>query len=268
MNPGKLKGKYFLTEAEIKSYNDNGFILLEGVLSREETDYYREVIDNIVETRTGNDRRQLNEKSPYEREFLQCGHLWSEFDEVKSLTLSPRLGSIAKQLLNSEHIRLWHDQALYKLPGGDATEPHQDLAYWPMLDRNAGTIWIALDEVTIEMGAMQFVPGSHSIGLNGYHHRIEDSIDGKINLLDIATKKVNKKPVSYNLKPGDATFHHGLTVHFTKENNSGKIRKGMTVIYYADGVRFDGNSPASGHFCAAGSEHGQPIATKRNPVII
>ncbi|MEE9169321.1 MAG: phytanoyl-CoA dioxygenase family protein [bacterium] len=98
------------------------------------------------------------EKSFYERAFTQCGHLWSEFPGVKQFTTSSRLANIARQFFRTKHVRLWHDQALYKLPGGSKTEPHQDMSYWPMLDRSAGTIWVALSEVTIDMGAMHFYP--------------------------------------------------------------------------------------------------------------
>lgn len=263
-----LNSDYNISEEQFNLYDKNGFLFLNKVLTEDEVNFFSLVIDKAVEKRTSHDKRPLEQRSPYEREFLQCGHLWSEFPGIKSLTLSPRLGSIAKQLLKANNVRLWHDQALYKIPGGDATEPHQDLAYWPMLDRNAGTIWIALDEVTIEMGAMYFIPGSHKSGLDSYEHRIEDSLNKKINLIDEAKKIVKTEPVGYNLKPGDATFHHGLTVHYTGKNLTDKVRKGMTIIYFSDGVRYDENSPEAGHFCAAGSRHGEPIATKYNPIII
>lgn len=262
-----LDSLYEITENQISEFTDSGFIFLPSILNEEEINYYKNVIDRVVEEITSGDKRPLHERSAYEREFLQCGHLWSKYPEIKKLTLSKRLGYVANKLLKSEHVRLWHDQALYKLPGGDATEPHQDLAYWPMLDRNAGTIWLALEEVTIEMGAMHFIPYSHKVGIDSYRHRIEDAINGESNLIEKADKLIQKEHVAFNLKPGDATFHHGLTVHYTKKNNSDKIRKGMTVIYYSDGVRFDGNSPEKEHFCASGSEHGKPIATELNPII-
>lgn len=263
-----LDSTYKLSEKQLIDFNDLGFVFLPSLLNQEEILYYRNIIDEVVENLTSHDKRPLDERTAYEREFLQCGHLWSKFPELKKLTLSKRLGKVAVDLLKAEHVRLWHDQALYKLPGGDATEPHQDLSYWPMLDRIAGTIWLALDEVTIEMGAMHFIPNSHKAGIDSYRHRIEDAINGESNLIEKADKLIKKEHVAFNLKPGDATFHHGLTVHYTKKNNSDKIRKGMTVIYFSDGVRFDGNSPEKDHPCAAGTKHGEPISTNKNPIIV
>jgi ectoine hydroxylase-related dioxygenase (phytanoyl-CoA dioxygenase family) len=268
MKEKELKGIYEITDEQQKFYEENGFILLKAVLSQEEVSYYREIIDGTVEELTKHDKRTLAEKTPYEREFLQCGHLWRSFPEIRRFTLSERLGSIAKQLLSAKQVRLWHDQALYKVSGGAATEPHQDIAYWPMVEKDAGTIWLALDNVTVDMGAMRFIPGSHKADLFSYDHNIENAIEGKSDLLEKAKNMLNTEDVSYNLKAGDATFHHALTVHFTGENKTAKTRKGMTVIYYADGVRYDGKSPAAGHHCAAGSIDGDPIATEFNPVII
>ncbi len=267
MQPPELDGIYQITKKQINFYNAHGFVLLKNVLKTEEVESYRSIIDHTVTKLTAKDKRTLAEKTPYEREFLQCSHLWREFPEIRKFTLSKRLGSIAKELLGTAHVRLWHDQALYKVPGGSRTEPHQDIAYWPMIEKNAGTIWLALDEVTVEMGAMHFIPDSHKSGIFSYDNKIENSLEGKSNLLKEVQEITKTKPVYYNLKPGDATFHHALTVHFTGENKTDMIRKGMTVIYLADGVRYDGKSPAAGHHCAEGSVDGQPIATKWNPLV-
>jgi ectoine hydroxylase-related dioxygenase (phytanoyl-CoA dioxygenase family) len=264
----ELKGTYPISGEQLKFYEENGYVVLREVLTQEEVNAYRQIIDETVEELTKHDKRSLAEKTPYEREFLQCGHLWRTFPEVRPFTLSERLGSIAKQLLKASKVRLWHDQALYKVAGGDATEPHQDIAYWPMIEKDAGTIWLALDEVTTEMGAMHFIPGSHKADLFSYDNNIENAIEGKSNLLERAKQVLNTEDVTYNLKPGDATFHHSLTVHFAGANKTNKVRKGMTVIYFADGVRYDGKSPAADHHCAEGSVDGEPIATKWNPVIV
>ena len=258
-----LTQDYFLEPAQIQIFQEQGFIHLPQVLSQNETDAYRRVIDEVVQARTKHDTRQLSEKSPYEQALTQCGHLWSEFPEVEAFTRSSRLAGIARDLLQADHIRLWHDQALYKQPGGRGTDPHIDMAYWPMLDRIAGTIWVALEEVTLEMGAMQFVPGSHKIDWEIDQFTIRENTP----ILEQIPEGFKQDRVGFNLKPGDATFHHGLTVHFTDPNQSDKIRKGMTVIYFPDGVRYNAHSHMAGHHCAAGTADGEPIRTVKNPIL-
>ena len=43
----------------------------------------------------------------------------------------------------SQALRLWHDQALYKEPGGRGTDAHHDQPYWPLEQANTITAWIA-----------------------------------------------------------------------------------------------------------------------------
>lgn len=253
---------YKLSQDQINFYKNNGFCLLKNVLSNGEVTYYRDIIDHAVSIRSGYDKRTLSQKNFYERAFTQCGHLWSEFSDVKNFTFSKRLAGIAKRFFGGTQPRLWHDQALYKLPGGSITEPHQDMAYWPMLDRNAGTIWVALSEATIDMGAMYFIPGTHKF-IDRWDHKIKESSD----LLDRLPEHLKKEAIAYDLKPGDATFHHGLTIHYTGENKTKAIRKAMCVIYFPDGVRYDADSPEANHHCAAGTKHGEPIATEKNPIL-
>jgi hypothetical protein len=119
-----------------------------------------------------------------------------------------------------------------------------------MLDRNAGTIWVALSEVTIDMGAMHFIPGSHRMQIDGWEHTIKEDSDS----LDEIPFGLQEQAIAYDLKPGDATFHHGLTIHYTGENKSDKICKGMCVIYFPDGVRYNGKCP----------EHTTTVRRERN----
>lgn len=42
-----------------------------------------------------------------------------------------RLARIAAELLEVEGVRLYHDQSLYKEPGGGITPAHADQYYWP-----------------------------------------------------------------------------------------------------------------------------------------
>ena len=66
-----------------------------------------------------------------------------------------------------------------KPPGGRAVLWHQDHAYWePELDYKALGVWLPMHDVSVEMGAMQFIPGSHKRGLLPHRHadKPEDNV--------------------------------------------------------------------------------------------
>ena len=73
--------------------------------------------------------------------------------------LDQRIGKMAAQLAGVDGIRIWHDQALIKRPWANPTAWHLDTPFWSFSDRNAISIWVALDNATLENGCLFFIPG-------------------------------------------------------------------------------------------------------------
>ena len=92
-----------------------------------------------------------------------------------------------------------------KPPGGRPALWHQDHAYWqPELDYYALGVWLPMHDVHVEMGAMQFIPGSHKRGLLQHRHGDEP----QHNVLVVDEPFDVSKAVPCPLKMGGATFHH------------------------------------------------------------
>ena len=80
-----------------------------------------------------------------------------------------------------------------KAPGGRAAAWHQDHAYWqPEFDYCALGVWLPMHDVTVEMGAMQFIPGSHKRGL--LRHRHEDEPAQNVLCADIDVDPAKAAP--------------------------------------------------------------------------
>lgn len=56
-------------------------------------------------------------------------NLWQHSERAHELVFSRRLAQIAAELLRVDGVRLYHDQALYKEPGGGITPWHADQYY-------------------------------------------------------------------------------------------------------------------------------------------
>ena len=76
----------------------------------------------------------------------------------------PSVLHAASRLLGVESVRIYHDQTLFKEPGGGHTPWHQDQTYWPLEPGSTITMWLPLAEITREVGSMYFVSGSHEMG--------------------------------------------------------------------------------------------------------
>ena len=239
--------KHQLNNDQVQYYQTNGFIVIEDFLSREELEYWRNAITTAVRERAGikipgkniktGEADGINEDSDYfAKVFDQLLNLWQTNEQVKELMLDSRLGMMAAQLAGVDGIRIWHDQALIKRPWANPTAWHLDTPFWSFSDRNAISIWVALDDATLENGCLFFIPGSHkktrfdkiTIGRN---------MDG---VFDVYPELKNSMTVAAAMKAGSCSFHNGLTVHGANANMTSGFRRAMTCSYMPDGNVFNG----------------------------
>ncbi|MFP6565153.1 MAG: phytanoyl-CoA dioxygenase family protein [Myxococcota bacterium] len=223
-----------VTGNHVTRFERDGFVVVEDVLNAEELERFGAAVDAAVDVRTEGDTRKVSEKSLYEQSFIQCMNLWEDFPAVRPLSFHPRLGEAAAALLGAKAVRVWHDQALYKEPGGRETDPHQDLPFWPITPSDQASVWIPFEGSTREGGGMAYVPGSHRVGLAKFVDITHSLHPEPYDIL--ADPKIRDiEPVWVEVQPGAVVFHHSLCVHLAAPNASDRMRRVHTVIYFADG---------------------------------
>jgi len=239
--------KHHLTKEQIESYRSSGFIVIENLLSEEELEHWRKTVTIAVKERAGikipgkeikiGEADGINEDADYfGKVFDQLLNLWQTDEGVKKLMLDERLGNMAAQLAGVDGIRIWHDQALIKRPWANPTAWHLDTPFWSFSDRNAISIWVALDNATLENGCLFFIPGSHK-QTNFDKITIGRNMDG---IFDVYPQLKNSMPVAAPMKAGSCSFHNGLTVHGANANMTSGFRRAMTCAYMPDGNVFNG----------------------------
>lgn len=236
-----------LTKEQIENYQANGFIVIENFLSPDELEHWRKTVGDAVKERAGikipgkdiktGEADGINEDSDYfARVFDQLLNLWQTNEGVKKLMMDERIGKMAAQLAGADAIRIWHDQALFKRPWANPTAWHLDTPFWSFSDNRALSIWVALDDATLENGCLYFIPGSHKV-TNFDKITIGRNMDG---IFDIYPQLKNAKPVAAPMKAGSCSFHCGLTVHGANANMTSGFRRAMTCNFMPDGNKFNG----------------------------
>jgi ectoine hydroxylase-related dioxygenase (phytanoyl-CoA dioxygenase family) len=144
-----------------------------------------------------------------------------------------------------EHVRLWHDQAIWK-PGVGADAPpsqagnigwHQDFGYWRVASTtNMCTAWIALQDTDLRNGGMRTIVGSHRWGL------IEDSAAFFNPDLGALSERFGKYGEWLDepcvIPAGAASFHHALTFHGSGPNLTDQPRLSLVAHMMPDGTRY------------------------------
>jgi Phytanoyl-CoA dioxygenase (PhyH) len=212
-----------VTDEEVRAYRENGWALLRGLISPESaTDLLAVLKEKMGEH--GDERMNTPANARNLEAFAKWYRLDDESPLFHALRYNRQLGRNSALLMRRDMpIRSLTALAAVKLPaasdvdhGKGKTSWHQDHMATPAKCTSLG-FWLALDEITPEMGPMQFRNGSHREGL--LTPPMED------------WELLNEYPLSepLHLMPGDATAHSSLVVHGAGLNESSRARWGYII---------------------------------------
>lgn len=262
-----------LSAEQVSSYRENGFLVIEDFLSADELAFWRTALDEAVANRAGNKlptKKELYgkgdevDKEYYNNVFDQLINLWQDNEKMRQVMLDERLGKMAATLAGVDGIRIWHDQALIKKPWANPTSWHLDTPYWSFSDRNAISIWVALDDATYENGCLFFIPGSHKT--TTYENPGIGKNMGVI--FNVYPEYKNTKSVAAPMKAGSCSFHNGLAIHGAHANMTPGFRRAMTCAYMPDGNVFNGNQNILTDAQVASLKIGDPLNDDaQNPLL-
>lgn len=162
--------------------------------------------------------------------------------ELAALAWHPLLGAIAARLAGTPSARLWHDQMIYKPVGKDEGETgigwHTDRAYWKTCSsEHMLTAWIPFQDSDESLGTLTYLDGSHrwagNSSLRGFHTKDLRSVEA-----DVATEGGRVVRVPMNLKKGQVSFHHCMTVHGSGANRGHAPRHSISVHLQDEANRY------------------------------
>ena len=261
-----LDTAYALDDRYVEAFREQGFVRLGQVLSSETLAAYGPEISRLTLELT-REKRPLAERGTYAQAFLQVTNLWQRSELVREFVFSKRLARLAAELLGTRAVRLYHDQSLYKEPGGGITPAHADQFYWPLASDRTVTAWIPLQDVTEEMGPLGFYAGSHRCDFGRDLH-ISDESEQRIRA---HLEGLDYPFVIEPFTAGDVSFHRGWTFHRALANRSLAPRSVMTVIYMDAEMRLAQPANAAQEVDARtwcpGVAVGEPAASALNPVL-
>lgn len=261
-----LDEPYLLSQKQIDFYQTYRYIKLKEVLNQETLNFFNDVITVQVNSMI-HKYIALEERTTYGKAFLQLFNLWTQNPLVKALVFSKRIARIATALMQTDGVRLYHDQALFKEGGGGITPWHADQYYWPLATDKTITAWIPLQATPIEMGPLEFSAGSHRI-VEGRALSIGDESEMYIQK---TLRVTDFKHVIEAFDLGEISFHSGWIFHRAGANVTEQMRKVFTIIYMDKDMILKNPENKSQQndwesWCP-GAVVGEVIQTKLNPLL-
>ena len=236
-----------LSTEQVEFYHENGYVSGIDILNDSEVDALCQELASLYDPEhPAADwwyEFNSNESADPSRVLFHALGAWRISPGFHDILWNPTFTVPASQLLGGA-VRFWHDQLFCKpAQHGGVVAWHQDYSYWTRTQPMAHlSCWIGLDDADESNGALQYIPGSHLwdllpiTGLAGDMDAIRD-------VLSDEQWDALHNPVSVVLNRGQATFHHPLMVHSSRENSTDRQRRATVLNVCRDGVRSDSNEP-------------------------
>jgi ectoine hydroxylase-related dioxygenase (phytanoyl-CoA dioxygenase family) len=216
-----------LTSEQKKFYDDNGYILVKGVFTRDEANALcaeaHALADRLTKIRDI-DATWDSVRSPSNGKkttILHCHDVQFQSAAFARMIVDPRFTSIAQSIIGP-NVQLHHTKMFIKPPEKGSPFPmHQDYPYFPHAKNSMIAAVIHFDDAPLEKGCLRVYPGTHKLG------RIEDhgTRDHSLPREKYSVEKATPCPA----EAGDVLFFSYLTVHGSGINESKEARTTVLV---------------------------------------
>ena len=278
-------------ETNPEKFAEQGYLVVQSALSELDLAPLIAVVSEAVNTRATELYKEgvisnVYKEMPFERRWYTvlkaCGrenevfgwHTLVFSEALFHLITHPKVLDILASLIGSDIQFNGDFWVRPKLPNEKLTTLpwHQDSAYMPETENDTHlTVWLPLVDVKLENGPLQFLPGSHKLGLQTYHR-----VPGEAFAIPVLSPTSSDTDIdTLKMKKGDLLVFNNLVFHRSLVNHSDGIRWSTDFRFSRTGTSLNGlwheaiacpvrereaiNVP---HHGRCGVPNGKPVRTK------
>ncbi|MEZ5826539.1 MAG: phytanoyl-CoA dioxygenase family protein [Geminicoccaceae bacterium] len=200
---------------------------------------------------------------------------WDRIPEYRDFIFHSPAAAVARELMGSKGVRLFHEHVLVKEPSTDVATPwHQDQPYYCVDCEETVSFWIPLDPVPRDR-TLEFVKASHASGKlyrpQRFNGQALNENDGMEPVPDIDGHRETFDILGWPLEPGDAVAFHYRTLHGAPGNSSrSSARRAFSLRLLGDGATFNRREgvTTSPPFREVDLPHGAPLDHPAFPSLV
>ncbi|MEV5967368.1 phytanoyl-CoA dioxygenase family protein [Kribbella sp. NPDC051952] len=208
-----------------EQYAADGFVLVKGLLSKDEAAYYRQRSHDVLAQLNNHDDATWKSAMGLSDGATRLQHLHDVqfYDaEFAKLLVDPRFTDVAAAVMAVDNVQLHHTKLFVKPPENGSPFPlHQDYPFFPHKYHRVGAAIFHFDDAPEEKGCVRVIPGSHKAGPR------EHDPEGSYHLPDVPFESATPQPA----EAGDVLFFTYLTVHGSGVNVSEEARTTWLIQY-------------------------------------
>lgn len=258
----------FLSEEHIKSFQDDGVVLIKGLFAD-----YVELIQTGIDYNIQNPGRYAAEniKDGEGGRFFDDYCNWNRISQFQEVIKNSKVAEVAAGLMKSKTVQVFHDHVLVKEPGTSKPTPwHQDSPYYFVEGSQTVSFWSPVDAVTD--ATLRCVAGSHKWPKPVLPTRWlnEDKFyKDTVKYMPVPDPDAEgMKILEWDMDPGDAVaFHYGI-LHGARGNHTKKRRRAFSLRLVGDDARYvERPGPTSPPFPGHNMEPGDRLREDWFPII-
>jgi ectoine hydroxylase-related dioxygenase (phytanoyl-CoA dioxygenase family) len=268
-----------LAQDQIDFYQENGYLLVKGMFTREEAAAFRAeahaLIDRLRQTHDVEATwDSAKEVTSTKTSLLHCHDVQFQSARLTALLVDDRLTGVAADIIGAPNVQLHHNKLFIKPPEKGSPFPmHQDRPFFPHDQDSMIAAIIHFDDAPLEKGCVRVVPGSHKLGA------VEHVKEGGWHLpLD---QYPLESSVACEAEAGDVLFFSYLTIHGSGVNVSSEARTTLLVqmrdpldppsvlthLSRGQGMMLRGVDPSAGKAMPPGAEAQGTMGSAKAPAM-
>lgn len=237
----------------VADYSRNGAAVVRQAIGGNWLQRLRQAVDEIMAApaSTASDYRSERGGGRFFSDFF----MWRRSESIDRFARCPEIVELAAKFMNADEVFLFYDHLLVKEPGTSQPTPiHQDLPYWPLSGEQIISVWVPLDPVTVDSGAVHYVSGSHRWGTVFAPQAFSNDSTysqqyAEMDLMpppDADEIQTKHRSIYWDTQPGDVVLHHPLTLHYAPGNSTASVRRrAIAFRYVGSDARYQDRA---GHF--------------------
>ena len=210
---------------DIDLFREQGFLILPDILDEDELATLRDACDTLLSEPPDDDNggKGHNIGRGHSRRFLRHRH--QDFDGLRDFVLGEGMKLLLSNFLD-DGVVLFNEQFVVKAANTGASFGwHQDGGYIPFDHDPYVTVWIALDDTTVENGAVFLLPRSPEETTTPVKHWWNE--DGK----EYVGYDGPEPGIPAEVPAGSIVVFSSLTLHRSSPNVTDRQRRGYVVQY-------------------------------------
>ena len=264
-----------ITELQISQFEANGFLILERIVNDDQVNRICEGMSRVYSGTFNRDIRPAATRKGITPLGTSRSVRWILNARIVDAALwdiatDGTLGHAAARLLRTHSVSIIEDDLLDKPSHSAPVNLHQDCSYWRFsTSTNMISCWLALSDMTAEMGPLELVIGSHRWGTaerpKELMHGSDDEYLSAVRSVIPSGAKIEF--VSTLVPRGGGVFFHGLTFHGSRGNSTERLRRAFGLHWASSECRLDRSKLVNHNFPAlfTGLRQGDPLVNKYNP---